>query len=80
MSDKIKAAQNNLHLTSERVARLRERLVGVRPQVFAERALLVTEAYQNAENDPAAICRAKALDRILRKSAISIKTFTRYLR
>ncbi len=73
MSDNIKVAQNNPQLTSERVARLRARLVEARPQVFAERALLVTAAYQNAENDPPTIYRAKALDRILRKSAISIK-------
>lgn len=73
MSDKINAAQNNPQLTSERVARLRERLIKVRPEVFAERALLVTEAYQNAEKDPVALCRAKALDRILRKGSIRIK-------
>ena len=73
MSDKINAAQNNPQLTSERVARLRERLIKVRPEVFTERALLVTEAYQNAEKDPVALCRAKALDRILRKGSIRIK-------
>ena len=73
MSDKINAAQNNPQLTSERVARLRERLVEARPEVFAERALLVTEAYQNSEKDPAALCRARALDRILRKGSVSIK-------
>ena len=74
MPDNTKNVRNKPPLTSKRVARLRERLLEVRPQIFAERALLVTEAYREAETDPVAICRAKALDQILRKGSISINS------
>lgn len=60
-------------LDKPRVARLRDRLLSARPEVFAERALLVTEAYREAENDLAELRSAKALDRILRKASIQIK-------
>ena len=59
-------------LDNPRIARLRERLISTRPEVFAERALLVTEAYREAENDLAELRSAKALDRILRKASIQI--------
>ena len=55
------------------MARLRERLLEARPEVFAERALLVTEACRGAEADPVAMRRAKALDRVLRHGGIGIR-------
>ena len=73
MSDKENAARDDARSPGGRAARLRERLLEARPEVFAERALLVTEAYRSAGTDPAALCRAKALDRVLRQGSIGIK-------
>lgn len=73
MSNKTDATQNVMQLANARIARLRERLISDRPEVFDERGLLITDAYREAENDPAELRRAKALDRILRKGSIHIK-------
>ncbi len=41
--------------------------------MFDQRGRLVTEAYRDADNDPAVLRRAKALDRILRESGAHVK-------
>ena len=61
-------------LMSERVVRLRKRLLSARPEVFDERGLLITDAYRETENQPAELRRAKALDRILSEGTIQIKS------
>jgi trans-4-hydroxy-L-proline dehydratase len=58
---------------SDRVIRLRQRLIETRPEVFAERALLMTEAYRESENHPAVLRRAWALKRILEHIHIDIR-------
>jgi len=50
-----------------RIERLCRRLVETSPEVFAERALLLTDAYRNNDREPVQIQRALALDHILRK-------------
>lgn len=73
MSHKIDADFNDGQAISERVDRLREQLLSARPAVFDERALLISDAYREAINDPVELRRAKALDRILRRAQIQIK-------
>ena len=58
---------------SNRLARLRQNLVETRPEVFAERALLVTDAYRETEKASPVTRRAWALKRILEHSRIYIK-------
>jgi pyruvate formate-lyase/glycerol dehydratase family glycyl radical enzyme len=58
---------------NDRVARLRQRLVETRPEIFVERALLVTDAYRETENSPVVLRRAWTLKRILEHSRIDIK-------
>ena len=49
-----------------RVERLHRRLLETSPEVFAERALLLTEAYRDNDREPLPIQRALALDHVLR--------------
>ena len=72
MTDQTAKTQFKPGPHSERVARLRNNLLETCPEMFAERGLLVTEAYRDAENDPIALCRAKAMDKMLRHSSVSI--------
>lgn len=58
---------------SPRIHRLRETLINSRPEIFAERAVLATEAYRETENQPATLRRAILLKRILLQSSIEIK-------
>lgn len=50
---------------TERVQRLRERVFKSRPKVCSERAMLITESYQETEEQPIFLRRAMALDKIL---------------
>ncbi|RPI11083.1 MAG: formate C-acetyltransferase/glycerol dehydratase family glycyl radical enzyme [Zetaproteobacteria bacterium] len=55
-----------------RIRRLRDRLLAAPAEITTERAILVTESYQETEVDPVEVRRAKALDRILRRMTIFI--------
>jgi len=57
---------------TERVRRLRERLLATTPSLCAERGLLVTEAYQRFQGDPPVLRRAKALAHVLDHMTIYI--------
>jgi len=48
-----------------RIERLRRRLVATSSEVFAERALLLTDAYRKNATEPVLIQRALALDHVL---------------
>lgn len=69
--------ENHIHsetpFSDNRVARLRKNLIETPPEIFAQRALLVTQAYQEAEDDPTEIRRAKAISKILYEGSICIK-------
>jgi len=58
--------------STERVARLRERLLNTTPSLCAERGLLVTEAYEKYQADPPVLRRAKALAHTLEHMTVSI--------
>jgi trans-4-hydroxy-L-proline dehydratase len=73
MSDQQETIHPPAPPVSDRVARLRQRLIETRPEVFAERALLMTQAYRETENHPAVLRRAWALKRILGHIQIDIK-------
>ncbi|MEW5722481.1 MAG: formate C-acetyltransferase/glycerol dehydratase family glycyl radical enzyme [Thermodesulfobacteriota bacterium] len=60
-------------MLSPRLERLRERLLAAKPEVYAERALLVTEAYRETEGAPPEIKRARAMEKILREGAVLIR-------
>ena len=72
MLEKNEFDQKQNNAPRGRIARLRERLVKTRPEVFSKRALLVTEAWREAECLPPVIRNATALDRVLRKDHIQI--------
>lgn len=57
---------------SERVARLKQRIREIAPEVSAERALLFTRAYQESEGDPFIVRRAKAIAKCLLEMEIVI--------
>lgn len=56
----------------QRCQRLRERVIGIRPYLCTERALLATKAYQATESEPYIIRRAKVLAHILQNMSIYI--------
>jgi pyruvate formate-lyase/glycerol dehydratase family glycyl radical enzyme len=58
--------------STERVDRLRDRCLNTVPRLDAERAVIVTKAYQETEGEPAVIRRAKALKKILEEMTIFI--------
>ena len=58
--------------STERVRRLRARLLDTTPSLCAERGLLITEAYQKYQADPPVLRRAKALAHILANMTIAI--------
>jgi formate C-acetyltransferase len=55
-----------------RIMTLRQDLLRSKPEISAERAKLVTLAYQETEGEPYVIRRAKALQKILKEIPISI--------
>ena len=60
-------------MLSERLEHLKNLYMDSKPQVYAERALLVTEAYRDTEGEHPALRRAEALDRVLRQGSILIR-------
>jgi len=63
----------NEETLSPAVAKLRQNLLDTMPSVCAERARLVTEAYQRYEADPVVLRRAKALANVLDHMTIFIQ-------
>ncbi len=60
-------------MLSNRLENLKKLYINSKPQVYAERALLVTEAYRDTEGEHPALRRAEALDRILQQGSILIR-------
>ena len=58
--------------SSERIKRLREKYLNAESEICTERAILVTRAYQDNEDQPVIIKRALALKEILEKKPIFI--------
>ena len=56
-----------------RVRRLLEGFHAAQPEVFAERAVLVTQAYEETEGQPIALRRAAALERVLEGTSVLIR-------
>jgi len=55
-----------------RIKKMREEVVSSKPILCSERALLVTEAYKETENEPMIIRRAKAFEKVLKNMTIEI--------
>jgi formate C-acetyltransferase len=68
----VKQASNIGAGSTERVRRLRERLLDTTPSLCSERGLLITEAYEKYAADPPVLRRAKALADILDNMTIYI--------
>ncbi|MFC1931592.1 glycyl radical protein [Chloroflexota bacterium] len=58
---------------TERTAKLRDTIIGIKPRMFSERAMLITESMKETVGNPIAIRRAKALEKILGEMTILIK-------
>ena len=56
-----------------RVQRVRKDLMAVAPTICPERALLITESYQQTEGEPYILRKAKALKNILANMSIYIE-------
>ena len=52
-------------MISSRLTRLRNQLLNAQPRVCAERALLVTQAYEETPGGVPAVQRARAMEKIL---------------
>lgn len=57
---------------SQRVGRIRERMLAITPEIFADRARLVTESYLETMGRPYIIRRAHALERVLSEMEICV--------
>lgn len=55
-----------------RTRRIRDLIVSTKPSICHERALLITQAYMESEDEPTVVKRAMALDRILTNMSIYI--------
>lgn len=60
-------------MLTPRLERLKEQFLNARPEVYAERALLVTEAYRENRNERPEIQKARALEKIFHQSSVLIK-------
>ncbi len=58
---------------SPRIDRLKERLFAAKPEIEADRAVLLTESYMQTENEPIVTRRAKAFKNILENIPIVIR-------
>ena len=58
---------------SPRIDRLVEALFATKPQIEADRAVLLTEAYRASEGDPIITRRAKAFRHILENIPVTIR-------
>ncbi|WP_147198003.1 glycyl radical diol dehydratase GrpM [Pantoea sp. CCBC3-3-1] len=59
---------------TDRIIRLKNRLIQARPHVEAARAVLVTQAYKENEHQPAIMRRAKAVEKLFNALPIVIRT------
>jgi len=59
-------------MLTPRLQRLRDRILNARPEVHAERALLVTQAYRETEEQPPEIKRARAMEKIFGEGQLYI--------
>jgi pyruvate formate-lyase/glycerol dehydratase family glycyl radical enzyme len=60
-------------MLTPRLQRLKEKILNARPEVHAQRALLVTRAYRETEDQPPAIKRAHAMQKIFCEGGVLIK-------
>ena len=60
-------------MDTNRVGRLRDRLMGTLPEICVDRGFLLTQSYKETEAFPEIIRRAKALEKILNEINISIE-------
>ncbi len=60
---------------SERTARLRDAVVHIKPKIFSERALIVTESMKETEGEPMVIRKGKGLEKILSEMTIFIRPY-----
>jgi pyruvate formate-lyase/glycerol dehydratase family glycyl radical enzyme len=60
-------------MLTPRLERLKKQIVDARPEVYAERALLVTQAYRENKNERPEIQKARAMEKIFRQSTVLIK-------
>jgi pyruvate formate-lyase/glycerol dehydratase family glycyl radical enzyme len=58
--------------TTERIARLKERMLSVKSTICTERAKFYTKAYQEHENSPVILKRAYALEKTLKEMSVFI--------
>jgi len=72
-SEKTLAAAKADNRLSPRLERLKGVLTNARPEVYAERALLVTEAYRESEDASPAARRARAMQKIFCEGSVLIK-------
>ena len=59
-------------ISSNRIKKLRERIIAITPEICIERAWLITQAYKENESLPVVLKRAMALEKILSKMSIYI--------
>lgn len=59
-------------ILSERIKRLKDEVVSIKPKICIERARLITESYKETESLPMVMRRAKALEKILLNMSIYI--------
>ncbi|HEX9117998.1 MAG TPA: pyruvate formate lyase family protein, partial [Anaerolineae bacterium] len=67
-----RAGQQSATGSTERVARLREKLINTKPSLCSERGLIVTEAYATYAADPVVLRRARAFAQTLDQMSIYI--------
>lgn len=60
-------------MLTPRLERLKGQIVNAKPRVYAERALLMTQAYKENEDAPPVIQKARAMEKIFRESTVLIK-------
>lgn len=57
---------------SPRIKSIREKIMNTVPEIFADRAVLITESYEETQGQPVIIRRAKALEKVLLNMKICI--------
>lgn len=61
------------HMSSHRIHKLLEYYYSAKPEIFAERAVLVTKSYKKTEGMPLEIIRAKMLEKVLNEITTKIR-------
>lgn len=73
LETKVSYSEDKFRLPiTPRIKKMREEIVEAKPILCSERALLVTEAYKETENEPTVIRRAKALKKVLENMTVHI--------